>query len=180
MKKIAQFLIWLMGWKIEKNYPKDLKQCVIVVGPHTSNWDFFIGKLAFLYYGIKGKFLIKKEAFFFPFGYLLKAIGGVPVNRKQRSNITETAVKFFQEEEELFLVFTPEGTRSYNPNWKKGFYYIAMKTNVPIFICYMDYARKIGGFYGEFKPSGDAGKDIEIIKGILSQYKGKYPENGIY
>jgi 1-acyl-sn-glycerol-3-phosphate acyltransferase len=180
MKKIAQFLFWLRGWKIARNYPKGVSKCVIVVGPHTSNWDFVIGKLAFIYYGIKGKFLIKKEAFFFPFGYVLKAMGGVPVDRKQRGNITETAVNFFEEEQELYMVFTPEGTRSYNANWKKGFYYIAQKANVPIYICYMDYERKIGGFHGEFVPTGDVDKDIQSIKDILSQYKGKFPENGIY
>jgi 1-acyl-sn-glycerol-3-phosphate acyltransferase len=180
MKKIAQFLFWVSGWKIAKNNPQDVKKCVIVVGPHTSNWDFVIGKLAFVYYGVKGKFLIKKEAFFFPFGYLLKAMGGVPVDRKQRGNITDTAVQFFKEEDELYLVFTPEGTRSYNPHWKKGFYYIAQKANVPIYICYMDYERKIGGFYGEFIPSGNIDEDIQGIKNILGTFKGKYPEKGIY
>lgn len=180
MKKIAQFLFWISGWKIANNHPKNVKKGVIVVGPHTSNWDFVIGRLAFIYYGIKGKFLIKKEAFFFPLGYFLKATGGIPVHRAQRNNITETAVKFFQEEEELFLVFTPEGTRSYNPNWKKGFYYIALKAKVPIYICYMDYERKIGGFHGEFVPTGDVSKDIQSIKDILTNYKGKYPENGVY
>lgn len=180
MKKIAQFILWISGWTIEKNYPIGVKKCVIVVGPHTSNWDFFYGKLAFLYYGIKGKFLIKKEAFFFPLGYLLKSMGGVPVDRKQRNNITETAVDFFKEESELYLVFTPEGTRSYNPNWKKGFYYIANKADVPIYICYMDYRQKKGGFYGEFIPTGNIDNDLQSIKNILSNYKGKYPDQGIY
>jgi 1-acyl-sn-glycerol-3-phosphate acyltransferase len=80
----------------------------------------------------------------------------------------------------MYLVFSPEGTRSYNPNWKKGFYYIAQKANVPIYICYMDYERKIGGFHSIFYPTGNVDEDINYIKGILSEYKGRFPENGIY
>lgn len=149
------------------------------MGPHTSNWDFIIGRIAFANYGVKTKLLIKKELFFFPLGLILKALGGMPVDRKKGSNVTDQAVKYFNESDEMFMIFTPEGTRSYNPNWKKGFYYIAQKANVPIYIGYMDYEKKIGGFYGEFKITNDVNKDIESIKQILSQYKGRFPENGI-
>jgi 1-acyl-sn-glycerol-3-phosphate acyltransferase len=179
MKKIVRFIFWIIGWKIDERAPEGIKKCVIVVGPHTSNWDFVLGKMAFITYGVKGRFLIKKELFFPPLGWILKAMGGVPVDRKQRNNLTETAVKFFNENETMYLVFTPEGTRSYNPNWKKGFYYIAQKANVPIYICYMDYERKIGGFHSIFYPTGNINEDIKYIKDILREYKGKFPENGI-
>ena len=179
MKKIVRFIFWVIGWKIDERAPEGIKKCVIVVGPHTSNWDFILGKMAFITYGVKGKFLIKKELFFPPLGWFLKAIGGVPVDRKQRNNMTETAVKFFNENETMYLVFSPEGTRSYNPNWKKGFYYIAQKANVPIYICYMDYERKIGGFHSIIYPTGNVDEDIKYIKGILRAYKGRFPENGI-
>lgn len=180
MKKIVRFIFWIIGWKIDERAPEGIKKCVIVVGPHTSNWDFVLGKMAFITYGVTGRFLIKKELFFPPLGWILKAIGGVPVDRKQRNNMTETAVKFFNENETMYLVFSPEGTRSYNPNWKKGFYYIAQKANVPIYICYMDYKRKIGGFHSIFYPTGNVDEDIKYIKGILSEYKGRFPEKGIY
>lgn len=179
MRKFAWFLLRLMGWKIDKAAPEDVKKCVVVVGPHTSNWDFIIGRLAFKYYGVNAKFLIKKEAFFFPFGYVLKAMGGIPVDRKKNNNITDLAVNYFNESDSFYLIFTPEGTRSYNPNWKKGFYYIAIKAKVPIYIAYMDYERKIGGFHSVFHPTGDVDKDIEHIKSVMRQFKGKYPENGV-
>lgn len=179
MKKIIQLIFWLTGWKIDKRTPDGINKCVIVVGPHTSNWDFIIGKMAFISYGVKAKFLIKKELFFPPLGWILKLMGGVPVDRTQRNNMTETAVKFFKENETMFLVFTPEGTRKYNPNWKKGFYFIAQKANVPIYICYIDYQNKIGGFHSVFEPTGNVEKDITYIKNILRKFKGKYPENGI-
>lgn len=180
MKIIVRFLLKLCGWKIDQHSPVGIDKCVIVVGPHTSNWDFIIGRMAFIMYGIKPKILIKKELFFPPLGWLLRAIGGIPVDRKKNNNITEMAVKLFNENEKLFMVFTPEGTRKYNPNWKKGFYYIAQKAKVPIYICYMDYERKIGGFHSLFEPTGDVDKDIAYIKSVLSQYKGKVPENGVY
>jgi 1-acyl-sn-glycerol-3-phosphate acyltransferase len=79
------------------------------------------------------------------------------------------------------MVFTPEGTRSYSPNWKKGFYYIAQKANVPIYIGYIDYKKKIGGFYPTlFQPTGNSDADIASLKEILSKYEGRFPENGIF
>lgn len=180
MKKIIRIILKLMGWKIDKHVPDGVKKAVIVMGPHTSNWDFVIGKMAFVTFGIKARFLIKKELFFFPFGPILKAMGGIPVDRKANNNFTEQAVAYFNNNESMYMVFTPEGTRKYNPNWKKGFYYIAQKASVPIYIGYMDYGKKTGGFHSLFQPTGDADKDIREIKEILKQFKGKFPENGIY
>jgi len=180
MKNFARFLFKIFGWKIEENSPLGVKKCVIVVGPHTSNWDFVLGRLAFILYGIKPKILIKKDLFFPPLGWILKGLGGIPVDRKKNNNITELAVGLFQNREELYMVFTPEGTRSYNPNWKKGFYYIALKAKVPIYICYMDFENKKGGFHSLFEPTGDVDKDIAYIKSVLGKFKGKYPEKGIY
>ena len=169
----------LFGWKVDKHSPDGVKKCVVVMGPHTSNWDFIIGRLAFMAYGVKGKYLIKSELFFFPFGWFLRKTGGIAVDRSGKNNLTETAVRHFNENESMYMIFTPEGTRSYNADWKKGFYYIAQKAEVPIYIGYMDYEKKIGGFHGLFKPTGDIEKDIKDIKNILKQYKGRFPENGI-
>lgn len=179
MRKIARFIFWLFGWKIAQNSPVGVEKCVIVVGPHTSNWDFLLGRLAFIMYGIKPKILIKKDLFFPPLGWILRLMGGIPVDRNKNNNMTDQAAKLFNQYEQLYLVFTPEGTRSYNPNWKKGFYYIAQKAKVPIYICYMDYEKKIGGFHSLFEPTGDVEKDINYIKSVLAQYKGRFPENGV-
>jgi 1-acyl-sn-glycerol-3-phosphate acyltransferase len=149
------------------------------MGPHTSNWDFVLGKMAFISYGVKAKFLIKKELFFFPLGYLLKGMGGIPVDRSQRNNLTQRAKELFDQSETLFLVFTPEGTRRYSPNWKKGFYYIAQASEVPIYIAYVDYEKKIGGFHSLFQPTGDADQDILRIKDVLSRFQGRFPEQGV-
>lgn len=180
---MGKFFFWLLkrfGWKIDEHVPTGVKKAVVVMGPHTSNWDFVIGKIAFGHYKVNAKFLIKKDLFFFPLGPILKAMGGVPVDRKKsNNNITEQAVKYLNEADKCFMVFTPEGTRSYQPKWKRGFYYIAQQANVPIYIGYIDYKKKIGGFHSLFVPTGDVEADIKYLKNILSQYTGKVPENGI-
>lgn len=89
------------------------------------------------------------------------------------------ASALFDKTEELYLVFTPEGTRKYSPHWKKGFYHIAQKAQIPIVLAYIDYPNKIGGFHGAYTPTGDVNTDIAAMKEILKVYKGKYPENGI-
>lgn len=180
MKILARFILKAFGWKIDPHSPEGVKKCVIVMGPHTSNWDFILGRLAFFMYGIRPRILIKKELFFPPMGWILRMLGGIPVDRKKNNNITEFAVELFNQYEDLFMVFTPEGTRKYNPNWKKGFYYIAMKAKVPIYICYIDYENKRGGFHSLFEPTGDVAKDIDYIKSVIGQYKGKYPEMGVH
>lgn len=179
---MGKFAIWILrvfGWKIDTHVPEGVKKCVVVMAPHTSNWDFVIGKMAFMSYGVNGKFLIKKEMFVFPFGWILKAMGGIPVDRKGGGKLTDIAARYFEENEKMFMVFTPEGTRSYNPRWKKGFYYIAQKAGVPIYIGYLDYANKVGGFHSLFNPTGDVDADIDHIKDMLREFKGRFPENGI-
>jgi 1-acyl-sn-glycerol-3-phosphate acyltransferase len=181
MGKFLMFILKMFGWRIDPHSPEGVKKAVVVMGPHTSNWDFIIGKVAFMQYNIKGTFLIKKELFFWPLGWFLKAIGGIPVDRKSNNNFTDQAVDYFNNNETMFMVFTPEGTRSYSPNWKKGFYYIAQKANVPIYIGYIDYKKKIGGFYPTlFQPTGNSDADIASLKEILSKYEGRFPENGIF
>ncbi|MDX1652862.1 MAG: lysophospholipid acyltransferase family protein [Brumimicrobium sp.] len=179
MRKLNLWILKLFGWDIDKESPQGVKKAIIAVGPHTSNYDFIIGKMAFNAYGVKARFLIKSELFFPPLGWLLKAMGGIPVKRGKNNNFTDQAIKYFEDNDTMFMVFTPEGTRSYNPNWKRGFYYIAIKAKVPIYLAYIDYANKTGGFLELFEPSGDIEKDLAYIKNKLSKYKGRFPENGI-
>lgn len=179
MGKIFYWILRMFGWKIDP-LPKDFqKKAVVVVGPHTSNWDFVVGKMTFVYYGINAKFLIKKELFFPPLGWILKQMGGVPVDRARRANVTKQVVDYFNSSDECIVVFTPEGTRSYQPNWKKGFYYIAQNAKVPIYIAYIDFKNKKGGFLSLMEPTGNVDKDILTIKRAIYPFKGRFPENGI-
>ncbi len=94
--------------------------------------------------------------------------------------MTETIAEMYKGKDQLTIMFTPEGTRSYNPHWKKGFYYIAEKAEVPIILGYLDYKNRRGGFLGEYYPSGDADKDIQEIKEMYIGIEGKNPENSVY
>lgn len=179
MRKLARFIILFCDWNIDPIAPNDAKGSVLVMAPHTSNWDFVLGRLAFFSYGVDVKLLIKKESFVFPMGGLLKWMGGIPVDRKKNNNLTEYVANLYKENPDLMIVFTPEGTRSYSPNWKKGFYYIAQKAGVKIYLCYVDYENKRGGFGEPYYPIGDVKQDLRNIKSYYLKFKGKYPEKGI-
>lgn len=178
-KKLARFIILFCDWDIDPVAPKDARGSVLVMAPHTSNWDFIMGRLAFVSYGVDVKLLIKSELFFFPMGWVLRGLGGIPVNRKKNNNLTDYVAELYAKNPDLMIVFTPEGTRSYNPNWKKGFYYIAKKAGVKIYLCYVDYPTKRGGFGEPYEPTGDINYDINEIKKYYLNFKGKDAENGI-
>lgn len=179
MRWISKFFFWIFGWKIDKKAPDIAYKAILIHAPHTSNWDFIIGRLVTWSYKLPVKILIKKESFKPPFGWLLKAIGGIPVDRSKNNKLTEQITQMFKEKEKLTILFTPEGTRSYNPKWRKGFYFIALKANVPIVLTYIDYKKKTGGFGPVFTPTGDVDKDIETIKEFYRGISGKVPENGV-
>lgn len=165
------------GWKFVVNIPS-ISKCVICVAPHTSNWDFIMGELASRSVGMKAKFLMKETWFFFPLKYLLKALGGIPVSRKHRSNVTGGVVDSFNKRDKLVVAVTPEGTRSLNPNWHKGFLYIAHEAKVPIVLGYFNYEKKIVCLDRIFEPTGDIDDDMIAIKHYYNNCdcRGKFPE----
>ncbi len=176
MKYISKIILWLMGWKIRGGNPHDVKKAVIVAAPHTSNWDFVIGRLAYFVLGVNVKFLIKKESFFWPIGGIVKAMGGIPVDRGKKSNLVEQMVQYFNEYNSLYLVITPEGTRKRVKQWKRGFYFISQQAGVPMELGYIDYKRKEGGLGPLIYPSGDYEKDLEKIQDFYRDKTARYPE----
>lgn len=178
MKKwISQTLLRLFGWKLGSTEGVDLPKCVICVAPHTSNWDFIIGKLFYTAIGCQAGFLMKKEWFFFPLGILFRSMGGVPVDRGKRTSTTEQVVELFRTNERFQIAITPEGTRKARAEWKKGFYYIAQKAEVPIMLAYFDYAKRLVGSKGVFYPTGDVEKDIRYIREQFRDVTACHPEN---
>lgn len=166
-----------MGWRIDP-LPEKAKKCVMIMAPHTSNSDFYIGLLGFWSLGVNAKLLIKKEAFKPVIGFFLKKLGGIPVDRKKKTNLTQKIAEFYKNSDEMIILFTPEGTRSYNENWKKGFYYLAKSSNVPIVLGYLDFKNKVGGFLDDFEPCWDEEKDFEQIKKLYLEkgIQAKHPE----
>ena len=177
MKRISKFIFTkILGWKVE-NVIHDIPKCVIAVAPHTSNWDFIIGKLAYSSIGRTANFLIKKEWFVFPFNLFFKSVGGIPVERNKKTSMTETLAAQFDKYDRLQLAITPEGTRKRVDEWKKGFYFIALKAKVPIVLVGLDYGRKVASFLDVIHPTGDYESDIIKIKSYYKGITGKHPNN---
>ncbi|MEG1543249.1 MAG: lysophospholipid acyltransferase family protein [Tannerellaceae bacterium] len=177
-KAISKALLRLVGWKlgpVGENVPK----CVVCVAPHTSNWDFIVGKLFYTALGRNAGFLIKKEWFFFPLNLFFGWLGGVPVDRHKRTSVTDQMVEEFSKRTVFHLGITPEGTRKPAKEWKKGFYYIAEKAHVPIMMAYLDYGKKEAGIMGLFYPTGDMEKDIHEIRAFYKNVTACHPENFI-
>ena len=128
-------------------------------------------------FGKRRKFPDEKDWFFFPLGFIFRWMGGIPVDRNKKTALTEQLAVLFKEREQLCLAVTPEGTRKANPQWKKGFYYIALNAGVPIMLFGLDYSRKVIECTKTMIPSGDYDNDIVEIKQYFKDYKGKYPEN---
>jgi len=166
----------ILGWKAVVTVPY-YDKCVICAAPHTSNLDLFIGKLFYGAIGGKTSFMMKKEWFFFPLGLIFKAVGGIPVNRGRNTSLVDQMATLFAKRKKFHLAITPEGTRKANPNWKKGFYYIALKAQVPILLIGIDYLTKTITAGKIVFPSGDIEKDMYEIKSYYKDFRGKHPEN---
>lgn len=173
LQKLSSLILKMLGWTIMSEIPPEIKKGIVLQAPHTSMMDFVIGRMAFWHYGVKINLLIKKEAFNTWYGGLLKAVGGIPVDRQKSTKLVDQVAEKFDETDSLFLVVTPEGTRTRVDNWKKGFYYIALKAKVPILVGFIDYPKKIGGIGPHVYPTGDFEKDMKEIEGYLRGFTGK-------
>ena len=165
----------LLGWKTNVTVPFHDK-CVLCAAPHTSNWDLLIGKLFYGSLGRDAHFMMKKEWFFFPLNLVFKAMGGIPVNRSKKNSLVDQMAGRFDSTRQFNLAITPEGTRKANSEWKKGFYYIALKAQVPIMLFGIDYPSKTISCTRTLIPSGDIEKDMREIKLYFKSFRGKHPE----
>ena len=165
----------ILRWKADVSFPR-FKKCIFCVAPHTSNFDLLLGKILIGSIGMESGFMMKKEWFFFPLGYLFRWMGGIPIQRNKHSSTVDQVVQKINACDEFHLAITPEGTRSANPNWKKGFYYIALGANIPIVLAGFDYRKKCITANKYIQPSGDIEKDMRKIKLFFKDFTGKHPE----
>jgi len=172
----ARFILRLAGWKVMVSVP-DYTKAIICVAPHTSNWDFIIGKLAYAAINRKAGFLMKKSWFFFPLGYIFRAMGGIPVSRgKDNESSVENLVRLFNEKDTLTLAITPEGTRSLTTHWRTGFLNIARMADIPIVLAAIDFKDKVARVEKTFYATGDNEADMRVIKDYYKGVSGKYPD----
>lgn len=165
------------GWSVEGKAAEPRK-FVVIAAPHTSNWDFlyFIGAAESL--NLDLSFMGKQSLFRWPFGKLMREMGGIPVDRSKSQGYVEQMVEEFARRDEFMLTIAPEGTRGKVRQWRTGFYHIAVGAGVPLVCGLMDYKRKVVGLGPAIWPTGDYGKDMEQVVAYYAQCTPKYPDRG--
>ena len=173
---ISKSILKLFRWKVLCTVP-DYPKSIICVAPHTSNWDFVLGKFAWWSLGRKAGFLMKEAWFFFPMKYLFRAMGGIPVARKRGSSLSEAIIRKFNASDRMCIAITPEGTRARVTQWRTGFLHIAYEAHVPIVLGAIDAAHKLIHLQETFTPTGDMEADMRAIKNYYRQFQGIVSEN---
>lgn len=177
MQKLCKFIFHkLMGWKAVVDVP-NFDKCILCVAPHTSNLDLFIGKLFITAVGRKAGFVMKKEWFVGPLGWIFRQMGGIPVNRGKGTSLIGQMVDIANQSKEFHLAITPEGTRAANPKWHLGFYVMASQAQLPIVLLAIDYEKKEVRMDKYLMPSSDRKADIRDIQLYFKDVKGRHPEN---
>lgn len=162
----------LAGWKVCGDWP-GLEKAVLVAAPHTSNWDGLNMLATAGFYRVKLRWMGKASLTRGPFGWLMKALGCVPIDRSQSNDVVRIMSEAFGASERMVLAIPPEGTRSAVREWKSGFYHIAVAAGVPIILSVLDYGKKRVSLAAVVYPSGDYEADLGVIRGFYVGAEGK-------
>jgi 1-acyl-sn-glycerol-3-phosphate acyltransferase len=176
LRNTGKLFLGLLGWKVEGHAP-NCPKCVCIVAPHTSNWDFILCVMGSFVLRVYGSWIAKHTLFYGPMGALMRWLGGIPVRRDQRNRLVEQIVAEFNGREQMVFVLTPEGTRHYTEYWRAGFYEIARQADVPVALCYADYARKACGFGPTITLTGDRDYDMAAIAAFYATITPRFPEH---
>jgi 1-acyl-sn-glycerol-3-phosphate acyltransferase len=164
------------GWRFEGSVP-DVRKMVLIVAPHTSNWDFLVGLQAKLALRLGCTFIGKHTLFRWPLGILMRRLGGVPVDRQAAAGFASQVARVMRETDQMTVALAPEGTRKLIPQWKSGFYRIATEAGAPILPVGFDYSRRVVFFAPLFRPTGDYEKDLAQLRSHYRPEMGQKPEN---
>ncbi|MEM6512533.1 MAG: lysophospholipid acyltransferase family protein [Pseudomonadota bacterium] len=176
LSSIARLILRLGGWEILGARPKE-PQGVIIAYPHTSNWDGFWAltcKVALKLNDVR--FFGKHSLFWFPLGNLLRALGGIPLDRKRAGGAVQQAVDLLAQGEPMLFALAPEGTRSKRDHWKNGFYRIAMEADVPVTLALLDFGKRRIGLSATLKMTGDVEHDLARLREEYADVIGRRPE----
>lgn len=178
-KSIYRFIFCrLMGWKIIGIMNPEIKKCILMVMPHTSWHDFYLGLFTRGIIGLEMNFVGKKELFRFPFGWYFRWMGGTPLDRSGGLNKVDTIAEIFANKAVFRMAISPEGTRKKVTELKTGFYYIAFKAHVPIIPVAFDFGKKEVNIGEPFYPTSDFQKDMKVILPHFTGVEGKIPAHG--
>lgn len=172
---LGRLIFWVIGWRIVGQEP-NIAKYVVIVAPHTSNWDLPLCISGSCVIRIRASWLAKHTVFWWPLGSVLRYFGGIALDRSKAHHIVKQAVEEFSKRDRMVLALAPEGTRAKTEFWKSGFYYIALKANVPLVLCFADYGRKVGGFGPTIHLTGDVDADMAVIRNFYDAVTPRHPE----
>lgn len=172
---VGRWMLGLSGWRIEGALP-DVPKMVLIVVPHTSNWDFPVGLMAKFALRLGARFIAKQSLFWWPFGAFLRFVGGIAVDRSDAGDVVPQAARAFAERPQLVLVITPEGTRSRVERWKSGFHRIARAAGVPIALAVFDYRAKVVRLGPDFSATDDYERDVKKMQAHIAASMARHPQ----
>ncbi len=175
LKWIGKMFLRLTGFETEGGRPVE-RRFVLIAAPHTSNWDLPLMLAMSWVFDMRVSWMGKHVLFNPPHGFFFRWLGGIAIHRETRNDRVKQMAEEFAKRDELCLVVATEGTRSYTPHWKSGFYHIAKQAGVPIVMSYLDFERKRGGFGPALMPTGDITADMDQIRAFYSDKVGKRPD----
>jgi 1-acyl-sn-glycerol-3-phosphate acyltransferase len=175
LRRLALWLLHLVGWRSVLVWPPEPKG-VIMVYPHTSNWDFILGMLFKIGNGLPANWIGKAEMFPAPFTGLLKWLGGIPIDRRRSKGFADALVEEFRRRDWMWVAIAPEGTRSHTDRLKSGFYQIAVAADVPVALAYIDYGTRTLGIDTYMRMTGDRDADLARIREFYADKRGHRPE----
>jgi 1-acyl-sn-glycerol-3-phosphate acyltransferase len=168
-------LLRIFGWRSSFVWPPEPKG-IIIVYPHTSNWDFPIGLTFRIANDLPANWIGKTEMFPKPFRGLLERLGGIPVDRSRSRGFVDALVQEFRRRDWMWVAITPEGTRSHTDHFKSGFYQLALAADVTVALAYIDYATRTVGMDTYVRFTGDEERDLDVIRKFYSTKRGHRPE----
>jgi 1-acyl-sn-glycerol-3-phosphate acyltransferase len=174
LRGLSRGVLKALGWRVEGSLPANAAKSVLIAAPHTSNWDLPYTLMVAFCLRLNIHWMGKASIFRWPFGPVMRWLGGIPVRRETSNNlVAASAAAIIAADGPLQLVVPPEGTRGKTRHWKTGFYFIALQAKVPIVLAYMDYERRISGLGPVFQPTGDVDADMAEIKRFYAPFKGR-------
>ncbi len=172
---VGRLWMWVFGWDVQGD-PAHVPKAVLIAAPHTSNWDLPHMLAAALVFRLRVSWLGKHSLFRPPFGWILRLLGGIPVDRSGPHGLVGHAAQALTDADQLVIAVPPSGTRSRSEHWKSGFYWIAHTAKVPIICGYLDYGRRVACLGEHFLPSGNVRADMDRVREIYEGITGKFPE----
>ena len=175
LQAIAKAILKVGGWEMVGEIPA-AKRAVVIAAPHTSNWDGIWALVYRVAVQLDIHFFAKESLFWFPLNIVLRALGGIPLDRKRAGSAVDQAIEMFRTKESFYFGLAPEGTRSRVDHWKSGFYRIAVGADVPVVLGFLDYGKRRIGIGPTLKLSGDWHEDLDFCRDFYENIEGRWPE----